>query len=197
VTDQPYTIGARFWVPITMTEHPIVGRTHPAEPGDERGWLVQERSSGVRSEWTHDELTLRSKFWGRRRTEDKKRRNQARRRALFAAIRRDAAAGLSGRALERKHHVGRRTIVKALASETPPPRKKIDRKSAALHGLHHHINAVIEGNPAVAVKDVWAHLVDDHDTTVSYGAIRAYVAERKAERAGETNPTGQQGTSDS
>ncbi|HKN54918.1 MAG TPA: hypothetical protein VJX66_20625 [Amycolatopsis sp.] len=63
MTDQPYTISARFWVPITMTEHHIVGRTQPAEPGGERGWLVEERSSGVRSEWTHDELTLRSTFW--------------------------------------------------------------------------------------------------------------------------------------
>lgn len=33
----------------------------------------------------------------------------------FAAIRRDDASGMSERAIERKHHVGRRTIVKALA----------------------------------------------------------------------------------
>jgi hypothetical protein len=117
----------------------------------------------------------------RRQTEDKKRRNQARRQTLFATIRQDATAGLSRRALERKHHVGRRTIVKALVSETPPPRKKIDRRPAALHGLHHHIDAMIEKNPAVAVKDVWTHLADDHDTTVSYGAVRAYVTRHKAE----------------
>jgi hypothetical protein len=117
----------------------------------------------------------------RQHAEDEKRRNQARRRALFAAIRRDAAAGLSKRALERKHHVGRRTIVKALASENPPACKKINRPSAVLHGLHHHIDAMIEKNPAVAVKEVWEHLVDDYDATVSYGTVRAYVIKRRPE----------------
>lgn len=117
----------------------------------------------------------------RQHTEDSKRRNDARKRALFSAIRRDAAAGLSGRALERKHNVGRRTIVKALASATPPERKKPQRPPT-IHGLHHHIDTMIETNPAVAVKDVWTHLVDDLDTTVSYGAIRAYVTKRKTQR---------------
>jgi hypothetical protein len=121
----------------------------------------------------------------RQHIEDEKRRNQARKRALFAAIRRDAAAGLSKRALERKHHVGRRTIVTALVSENPPPRKKINRPSAVLHGLEHHIEAMIEQDPAVAVTAVWEHLVDDHDADVSYGAVRAYVTKRKGQRAGQ------------
>jgi hypothetical protein len=34
---------------------------------------------------------------------------------LYAAIRRDARAGMPGRAIERKHGVGRRTIIKALS----------------------------------------------------------------------------------
>jgi hypothetical protein len=38
---------------------------------------------------------------------------------LYAAIRRDARASMSGRAIERKHSVGRRTVVKALASAWP------------------------------------------------------------------------------
>jgi hypothetical protein len=38
---------------------------------------------------------------------------------VYAAIRRDARAGLSGRALERKYNVGRRKVVKALASAWP------------------------------------------------------------------------------
>jgi hypothetical protein len=123
----------------------------------------------------------------RRDTEDEKRRNQARKRALFAAIRRDAAAGLSRRTIERKHNVGRRTIVKALTSATPPAREKINRQSAALHGLHHHIDAMIEANPTIPVKEVWEHLVDDHDATVSYGATRAYVTKRKTEQTGHTS----------
>jgi peroxiredoxin len=43
---------------------------------------------------------------------------------LYAAIRRDARAGLSNRALQRKHQVGYRTVCKALTSVWPQPRKK-------------------------------------------------------------------------
>jgi hypothetical protein len=35
---------------------------------------------------------------------------------LYAAIRRDSRAGVSGHALEREYGVGRRTVVKAVAS---------------------------------------------------------------------------------
>lgn len=122
----------------------------------------------------------------RRKTEDDKRRNQTRKRALFAAIRRDAEAGLSKRALERKHHVGRRTIVQALTSQTPPAHKKIIRQSAVLHEFHHHIDALIEKNPTIAVKDIRVRLVDDHDATASYGAVRSYVSKRRP----ELSPTG-------
>jgi hypothetical protein len=51
---------------------------------------------------------------------------------LYAAIRRDARAGLSGRALERKYHVGRPTVVKAMASARPPPRKQPPPRSSKL-----------------------------------------------------------------
>lgn len=43
---------------------------------------------------------------------------------LYAAIRRDARAGMSGRAIERKHGVGWRTVRHALDSAWPQPRKK-------------------------------------------------------------------------
>jgi transposase len=43
---------------------------------------------------------------------------------LYAAIRCDARAGMSGRAIERKYQVGCRTVVEALASAWPQPRKK-------------------------------------------------------------------------
>lgn len=38
---------------------------------------------------------------------------------------------------------------------------------------------MIQKNPAVAVNEVWEHLVDDHDATASYGAVRAYVTKRR------------------
>jgi hypothetical protein len=44
---------------------------------------------------------------------------------LYAEIRRDARAGMSARAIERKHGVGRRTIVKAMSSAWPEPRKQL------------------------------------------------------------------------
>jgi lambda repressor-like predicted transcriptional regulator len=43
---------------------------------------------------------------------------------LYAAIRRDARAGLSGRALKRKHGVGYATVAAALESAWPQPRNK-------------------------------------------------------------------------
>lgn len=117
----------------------------------------------------------------RRHTEDDKRRNQERKQALFTAIRDDAAAGLSRRALERTHHVGRRIVAQALASPTPPERKKPTR-APTVHGLHPQIDAMIESNPTIRATDISAHLVDEHETTASYGAIRAYVTRRKNER---------------
>jgi hypothetical protein len=51
---------------------------------------------------------------------------------LYAAIRRDARAGMSARAIERKYRVGRRTIIKALASAWPEPRKKPPRRASKL-----------------------------------------------------------------
>lgn len=98
----------------------------------------------------------------------------------YAAIRRDDASGMSERAIERKHHVGRRTIVKALAFADPPPRKKFQRDPTALNGLHALIDAMIEADPGTRVSKIWQHLADDHGATVTYGALRAYVVSRRA-----------------
>ncbi len=107
-------------------------------------------------------------------------RNHAARREKYAAIRRDADNGMSERAIERKHHVGRRTIVKALASADPPERKKIHREPAALNGLHGHIDAMIEANPKIATATIWQRLADEHGTTVAYYTLRTYVVSRRA-----------------
>lgn len=85
-------------------------------------------------------------------------RNQAAKRVKYAAILRDDAAGMSGRAIERKHRVSRRTVTKALASAEPPARKKIHRESAALNGLHHHINAMIDEDPTIGIASIWQQL---------------------------------------
>jgi hypothetical protein len=110
-------------------------------------------------------------------------RSHAARREKYAAIRRDADNGLSERAIERKHHVGRRTIIKALASADPPPRKKIHREPAALSGLHGHIDAMIETDPGIAIAAIWEHLADDHGITVAYATLRTYAVSRRAASA--------------
>jgi hypothetical protein len=88
---------------------------------------------------------------------------------------------MSERAIERKHHVGRRTIVKAIASTETPPRKKFQRDPAALNGLHARIDAMLEADPGTRVSKIWQHLADDHGVTVTYPTLRAYVVQRRAE----------------
>ncbi len=62
---------------------------------------------------------------------------------LYAAIRRDARAGLSGRALERKHGVGRRTVLKALSSVWPEERKKLPPRSSKIDPYKPIIDAIL------------------------------------------------------
>lgn len=56
----------------------------------------------------------------RRYTREDVQRSHSAKREKYAAIRHDADTGMSERAIERKHHVGRRTIIKALASADRP-----------------------------------------------------------------------------
>lgn len=51
---------------------------------------------------------------------------------LFAAIRRDARAGLSGRAIERKYRVGWRTVRQAMTSAWPAERKVYPSRGSRL-----------------------------------------------------------------
>jgi hypothetical protein len=119
-------------------------------------------------------------------TEEDIRRNHAAKRAKYAAIRRAASNGMSGRAIERRHHVGRRTIVKALTSGDPPERKKIRREPAALGGLHGHIDAMIAANPQITIAAIWDRLADEHGTTVAYPTLRTYVSKRRGQAPSAT-----------
>lgn len=107
---------------------------------------------------------------------------------LYAAIRRDARAGMSGRAIERKHNVGRRTVVKALASAWPQPRKKPPPRGSKLDGFKPAIDAMLRGDLDAPRKQrhtvtrIYARLIDEHGMVgVSYPVVRAYVAARKPE----------------
>jgi TniQ len=115
----------------------------------------------------------------RRYTREKAARNKEAKREKYAAIRRDDADGLTQRAIMSRHHVGRRTIALALASAELPERKRIHREPAALNGLHGHIDAMIDADPAIGTAAIWQRLADDHGTTVAYPTLRTYVTSHR------------------
>jgi transposase len=105
---------------------------------------------------------------------------------LYAAIRRDARAGMSGRAMERKHGVGRRTIIKALSSAWPEPRKKQPPRSSRPDPFKPVIDEILRADLDAPRKQrhtvtlIFYRLIDEHGMSdVSYPVVRAYVAERR------------------
>lgn len=61
--------------------------------------------------------------------------------ALYAAIRRDARAGLSNRALQRKYKVGYRTVAAAMDSAWPQPRQSSPERGSRLDPYRDIIDA--------------------------------------------------------
>lgn len=107
---------------------------------------------------------------------------------LYAAIRRDARAGMSWRALERKHGVGRRTVVKALESAWPEPHKKLPPRASKLDPFKPVIDAILLADLDAprkqhhTVKRIFARLIDEHGMVdISYPAVRAYIVPRRPE----------------
>jgi transposase len=107
---------------------------------------------------------------------------------LYAAIRRDARAGLSGRALQRKYGVGWRTVDKALASAWPEPRKKYPPRPSKLDPFKPIIDAILRTDLDAprkqrhTVKRIFSRLIDEHGMVdVSYQVVRTYVMARKPE----------------
>ena len=105
---------------------------------------------------------------------------------LYAAIRRDVRAGMSARAIERKHGAGRRTIVKAMSSAWPEPRKKLPPRGSKLDPYKPVIDEILRADLDAPRKQrhtitrIYHRLMDEHQMAdVSYPVVRAYVAERK------------------
>jgi transposase len=105
---------------------------------------------------------------------------------LYAAIRRDARAGMSGRAIEKKYRVGRRTIVRALASAWPEPRRQLPPRASKLDPFKPVIDEILKADLDAPRKQrhtitrIYHRLMDEHGMEdVSYPVVRAYVAERK------------------
>jgi transposase len=114
--------------------------------------------------------------------------SQAEKVALYAAIRRDSKAGMSGRALEHKYGVTRRTVAKALASVWPEPRKKLPPRKTRLDPFRPVIDAMLRADLDAprkqrhTVRRIFDRLVDEHDAAgVSYPMVRADVAWRRPE----------------
>src|SRR5579859_2792977 len=94
---------------------------------------------------------------------------------LYAAIRRDSRAGMSARGIEKKYKVGRRTIVKALSSAWPEPRKPLPRRASGLDRFKPVIDEFLLADLDAPRKQrhtatrIWHRLMDEHEMTgVSY-----------------------------
>ena len=126
---------------------------------------------------------LRQPKTGRRYSREDIQHAYAAKQERYAVIRRDYGAGMSGRAIERTRHVGRRTIVKALAFADPPERKKIRREPTALTGLHIYIDAMIAANPQITIAAIWERLIDEHTAPPSLNQRFAPTSATTAARA--------------
>lgn len=105
---------------------------------------------------------------------------------LYAAIRRASRAGLSGREIERKHGVGRRTVNAALTSAWPAPRKQYPRRGSKLDPFKPVIDAMLRTDLDAprkqqhTIKRIYSRLIDEHAMTdIAYQTVRDYVANRK------------------
>ncbi|MFF2308379.1 hypothetical protein ACFVVP_38495 [Streptomyces sp. NPDC058128] len=107
---------------------------------------------------------------------------------LYAAIRRDAKAGLSLRAVMRKYGVGYETVQRALVSALPEPRKKMQPREARLDAFKPVIDAILTTDLTAPRKQrhtarrIYERLLDEHNAVdISYQMVRGYVAARREE----------------
>jgi uncharacterized protein len=102
----------------------------------------------------------------------------AARAALFTAIRRDAGHGMSRRALADRHGVHRRTVLQALQSPVPVPRKPLPPRKSRLEPFKNLIREMIQADPdrKRTVTSIMRELAADHNMTgISYPTVRTYV----------------------
>lgn len=110
---------------------------------------------------------------------------------LYAGIRRDARAGMSVRAIERKHGAGWRTIVKVMSSawpeerNRPPPRARNSTRSSRRSTRSCGRTWTRPCKQRHTITRIYRRLIDEHGMTdMSYPMARAYVAERKPQIRG-------------
>ncbi|MER5422380.1 IS21 family transposase [Streptosporangium roseum] len=107
---------------------------------------------------------------------------------VFAAIRRDSRAGLSGRQIAIKYRVSRNTVAEALRQPWPEPRKKMAPRASRLDAFKPLIDEMLRADLDAprkqrhTAKRIFARLVDEHQAMeISYQIVRAYVAHRRGE----------------
>ncbi|MFB9968301.1 IS21 family transposase [Sinosporangium siamense] len=107
---------------------------------------------------------------------------------LFAAVRRDARAGLSGRQIALKYRISRNTVAKALEQAWPEPRKQMEPRTSRLDTFKPVIDEMLRADLDAprkqrhTAKRIFARLLDEHQAAeVSYQMVRAYVARRRGE----------------
>jgi transposase len=105
---------------------------------------------------------------------------------LFAAVRRDSRAGMSGRAIAIKYRVSRHTVSDALASAWPRERKPLPPRLSVLDPFKSVIDDILRADLDAprkqrhTAKRIYDRLIDEHGMhSVSYQVVRGYVAERK------------------
>ncbi|MCM6774551.1 hypothetical protein NDR87_13550 [Nocardia sp. CDC159] len=105
---------------------------------------------------------------------------------LYAAIRRDSRAGMSGRELQRKYNVGYRTVNAAVTSAWPEQRKQYPRRASKLDPFKPFIDEMLRKDLDAprkqrhTIKRIYARLIDEHDLAgVAYQTVHDYVAVRK------------------
>ncbi|GAA2425445.1 hypothetical protein GCM10010421_10220 [Streptomyces glaucus] len=107
---------------------------------------------------------------------------------LYAAIRRDAKAGLSIRALQRKYGVGFLTVKEAQTSAWSEPRKKLPPRPTRLDPYKPLIDEMLRADLDAprkqrhTVKRIFERLLDEHGADgISYQMVRGCVADRREE----------------
>jgi uncharacterized protein len=102
----------------------------------------------------------------------------AARTAVFTAIRGDAELGMSLRALADRYGVHRRTVLQALRSPVPAPRKPVPPRQSRLDPYKDLIRDMVQSDHdgRRTVTSIMRTLAADHGMTgISYSVIRNYV----------------------
>lgn len=112
---------------------------------------------------------------------------------LYAAIRRDARAGMSVREIERTHGVGYRTVRDALGSAWPQHRKEYPLRPSKLDPFNATVDAILLADLKAPRKQrhtvtrIYQRSLDEHAMTgVSCPVPQGYVTQRRAQFVAES-----------